>query len=55
MAGNVKREAGNLLLEVKGLRVAVAGNDGGDYGLVRQFRSKRGRENKIDFIICKIR
>ena len=27
MAGNVKREAGNLLLEVKGLRVAVAGNE----------------------------
>ena len=27
MAGNVKRETGNLLLEVKGLRVAVAGNE----------------------------
>jgi len=27
MAGNVKREMGNLFLEVKGLRVAVAGNE----------------------------
>src|SRR5438067_7180372 len=27
MAGNVKRETGNLFLEVKGLRVAVAGNE----------------------------
>src|SRR5438105_15834381 len=27
LAGNVKREAGNLLLEVKGVRVAVASNE----------------------------